>query len=56
MKLSWWKILGVVLIAYSFIAGMIIPLKPGIVEMSPDRGKTGESITFKIEETENHYR
>ncbi len=35
LKTYGWKILGVLLVAYSLIAGMLIPLKPGILEVSP---------------------
>lgn len=49
MKKHWWKYLGVLLIIYSFIAGMLIPLKPGIPSVTPNSAKTGESFTLQIE-------
>lgn len=55
MNLSWWKILGVILIIYSFIAGMIIPLKPGITDFKPDSAKTGETIVCEIEGYNSYY-
>ena len=42
----WWKILGVLLMIYSIVAGLYIPLKPGIYDASPSKANTGES--FKI--------
>jgi len=35
MKNSWWKILGVILLMYVFIFGLVVPLKPGIIAVSP---------------------
>ncbi len=48
MKKHWWKILGVLLIIYSLIAGMLIPLKPGIVDVTPDSCKTGDNLQLKL--------
>ena len=38
----WWKILGVLLMIYSIVAGLAIPLKPGIYDASPSKANTGE--------------
>lgn len=48
MKKHWWKILGVVLVTYSLIVGMLVPLKPGIVEVSPGSCSTGDTISLKV--------
>ena len=42
---NWWKILGVLLLIYSFTVGMLVPLKPGIYNVSPfklEAGKLGK--------------
>lgn len=45
---SWWKILSVVLLLYVFIAGMIVPLKPGILKVEPGSLRTGEEARLII--------
>ncbi|MFK7934286.1 MAG: cytochrome c assembly protein, partial [Saprospiraceae bacterium] len=48
MKNNWWKILGVLLIIYSFIVGMLVPLKTGIETAMPQSAKTGETVTLQV--------
>lgn len=48
IRKSWWKILSVVLLAYTFIAGMIVPLKPGILEVSPSSVGAGELVRLEV--------
>lgn len=48
MKKHWWKILGVLLVLYSLIVGMLVPLKPGILRMTPNKAQAGETITAQI--------
>lgn len=49
MKQNWWKILGVLLWIYVLIAGFLVPLKPGVYDISPRSVKSGESIAIHIE-------
>jgi len=49
MRKSWWKILGVVLLTYTFIAGLLVPLKPGIYDVSPGKAETGTSVSLNLE-------
>jgi len=56
MLQHWWKILGVLLVLYTLIVGMIVPLKPGIPSVSPSNGKTGETITLQIEGYNTHFQ
>jgi heme exporter protein C len=44
----WWKVVCVSLICYSLIAGMLVPLKPGIIHATPETTKTGENFALKI--------
>jgi len=46
---NWWKILGVMLIIYSIVAGMLIPLKPGIYTTTPSSANAGETIIVNAE-------
>jgi heme exporter protein C len=43
-----YKIVGVLLVAYSLIAGMLIPLGTGIINVSPRVAKGGEPLALKI--------
>lgn len=49
MKKSWWKVLGVALLLYAFIFGLLMPLKPGIYAVTPDHAETGTSATIRVE-------
>ena len=44
----WWKILGVLLFIYILAWGLLMPLKPGIYDVSPSRFRSGDSVTFLI--------
>lgn len=55
MKKNWWKILGVVLVLYSLIAGLLVPLKPGVLQVNPTAAKTGEKIEMKIWGYNTHF-
>lgn len=48
MNIKWWKFLGVLIILYTFLAGMLVPLKPGIIEVNPRSVKTGETIRLTV--------
>lgn len=45
---NWWKYLGVIIILYVLTVGMLVPLKPGIIEIQPSSVRTGETVTFKV--------
>ncbi len=51
-----WKILGVSLIMYSLIAGMLVPLKPGISSVHPTSVHTGEYVQMLVEGYNSHYK
>ncbi len=44
----WWKALSVALIIYAVAAGMLVPLKPGILYISPEAGKAGQELTLQV--------
>ncbi len=48
MKNNWWKILGVLLIIYSFLAGLLVPLRTGISDATPASFKAGQEITINV--------
>ncbi|MEL7021360.1 MAG: cytochrome c biogenesis protein [Bacteroidota bacterium] len=55
MKNAWWKLLGVVLIIYSFVAGMLVPLKTGIETATPQSARTGETVDLQVKGYNAHY-
>ena len=44
----WWKALSVVLIIYSLLAGMLVPLKSGIQRVEPASARAGAETTFRF--------
>ncbi|HHS95496.1 MAG TPA: cytochrome c assembly protein [Phaeodactylibacter sp.] len=55
MRKSYWKILAVLLLTYTFVAGLLVPLKPGIYDANPSKVKTGETITLYVNGYNSHY-
>ena len=51
----WWKVLGVLIIIYTFIAGMLVPLKPGIVDVAPSSVRTGDQINLQVKGYNSHF-
>jgi heme exporter protein C len=43
-----YKIVGVILVSYSFIAGMLIPLGTGIMSVSPRVAQGGEPLALRV--------
>src|SRR5450755_1200461 len=56
MKKIWWKIVCVVFLIYTLIIGLIIPLGPGLITVSPDEGKTGDTISIKLKGYNTHFK
>ena len=48
LRASWWKILAVTLLVYTFIAGMLIPLKSGITNATPSTAEMGQALTLTV--------
>ncbi len=50
MRVQWiWKVLGALLVLYSLIWGLFIPLKPGIISVEPNRAQAGDTIDLVYE-------
>ncbi|MCB0569040.1 MAG: cytochrome c biogenesis protein CcsA [Phaeodactylibacter sp.] len=47
IRKNWWKALSVLILLYVFVAGLTVPLTPGITEVTPDSVRTGESFTLE---------
>ncbi len=52
----WWKALAVVLLLYAIIAGLLSPLKPGILTASPQLLKAGAEATLTVHGYNSFYR
>ncbi len=48
MRKNWWKALGVVILIYTYTAGLLIPLKPGILSVNPSNLNSGEEVTLTV--------
>lgn len=48
LGISWWKWLSVLLLIFVLIRGLLVPLKPGILDISPVRFKAGDTISLAV--------
>ena len=55
VRFWWWKVLGVGLILYSFMAGLLIPLGQGVVRLSPQVARAGDRVQIEILGYNSHY-
>ena len=44
-----WKLVCVLILTYVFLAGLLFPLKPGILNVSPNKIAAGNTATFRVE-------
>ncbi len=44
----WWKSASVILLVYAIIAGLVVPLKPGIDHVTPDSAATGKRFDLEV--------
>lgn len=49
VRQNWWKALGVLLLIYTFTAGILVPLRPGIVRVSPASSRTGQELVLQVQ-------
>ena len=55
LKQSWWKYLSLVLLMYSTIAGLYIPLAAGVSAIAPLSSTTGNKVTLHISGYNTHF-
>lgn len=55
MKEHWWKVLGVLLMIYGLTFGLLTPLKPGIPNVYPTNGQTGQTLNLTLEGYNTHF-
>lgn len=51
----WWKLLSVLLLLYTLTAGMLSPLKPGILTARPQLLKAGQTVTIQVQGYNSFY-
>lgn len=56
IKKHWWKALGVVILLYVFVMGLMVPLGTGIVKIAPNSTRTGESIRLEVKGYNAHFK
>ena len=49
MQKHWWKALAGILLMYTLLAGMLVPLKPGIETVEPSSAKAGDLIVLRVQ-------
>ena len=49
MKHLWWKLISILILLYTVIAGLLVPLKPGITGVSSSVFKTGELAEIDVD-------
>ena len=55
LKKHWWKMLGVLIVGYTLVAGLVVPLKPGIIGVSPKNAKAGDSLVVEVIGYNTHF-
>ena len=48
MRQHWWKLLGVLILVYALVAGLLVPLKPNLVSVSPTAAVLGQTQTLDL--------
>ena len=48
MRHNWWKWLSVLILLYCLIAGMLVPLKPNLLTVSPNAATLGTRQTYQL--------
>jgi heme exporter protein C len=48
LRLAAWKWACMILLLYVFIAGWLVPLNPGIIEVSPAQAKSGQLVSLEV--------
>lgn len=55
MRQHWWKALSVLILLYALIAGLLVPLKPNLLEVSPNAAVLGERQSFELLGYNTHF-
>jgi heme exporter protein C len=55
VKKHWWKIIGVLVVGYSLVAGLVVPLKPGVIGVHPKSATAGDSLRVEVIGYNTHF-
>ncbi len=55
MKGLWWKLLALVLMLYVFVAGMLVPLQPGVRALNIRSVEAGKTVKLQVEGYNTHF-
>lgn len=53
--MQWWKWLGIVLVLWSFLGGLLMPLRSGIQLTRPSQGDAGKILVLNVQGYNTHY-
>ncbi|WP_168797426.1 cytochrome c biogenesis protein [Neolewinella litorea] len=48
MRQHWWKALSVIILVYALVAGLLVPLKPNLLDVSPNAAQAGATQSFQL--------
>ena len=48
MRRQWWKLLSVLILVYALVAGLLVPLKPNLVSVTPTTAPLGSEQSFEV--------
>ena len=49
MRKNWWKVLCVILLSWAFIAGLVVPMRPGVTSVTPLSAKVGDTVWLTVD-------
>ena len=56
MYKRWWKVLGALLVLYSILVGLAVPVGPGLSNLNPKEAKTGEEVLVQLRGYNTHFK
>ena len=55
IRQSWWKWLGVLILVYVFIAGLLVPIKPNVPTVNYEDPQLGQALTLEVIGYNTHF-
>ena len=49
MRKNWWKVLCVILLSWALIAGLVVPMRPGVTSVTPLSAKVGDTVWLTVD-------
>lgn len=56
LKSNWWKLLGIILMLYTIVVGILVPIKPGILDYDNGTAIPGEPFSITVDAYNTHYQ